>query len=58
MGSVAELFGICLKCYSIKLFRALAERTICSFVPQVVFGMPDANSVCDSGNNVLNLFIW
>ena len=58
MGSVAEPFGICLKYYSIKLFRALAERTVCSFDHQVVFGMPDANSIWYSGNNALNLFIW
>ena len=59
MGSVAELLGICLKCYSmIKAFQSLAERAVCSLDRQVVFGMRDANSVCDSGNNAFNLFIW
>ena len=58
MGPVAELFGICLKYYSIKLFRALVERTICPFDCQVVFGMRDGKSTWYLGNNVLNLFIW
>ena len=34
------------------------ERAVCSLDRQVVFGMRDANSVCDAGNNALNLFIW